>query len=129
MEMNTNYTRKVKEINQDELITARRETLRVVVSFPVKCVLLPHREKFFYTVSKDLSLYGTKIISKDFLASGQEIMVYIDLIKDVVKVKTKVVCSNKASYMERYYVGLQFLEMNREDRQKLLNFLRKIHSS
>lgn len=129
MEETTNYTKKGRKSTRKGVILERREAPRVAVSFPIKCVLLPERRKFFYTVSKDLSLKGIRIISKDFLIPGKKIMVYIDLIKEIAHVKAKVIWSNKVSYTEKYYVGLQFLEISRDNRQKLLNFLNEIQMS
>ena len=52
----------------------RRGAERVGVSFPVECNLLTKRG-YFYTVSKDLSQTGARIISNDFLAKGNPLKI------------------------------------------------------
>lgn len=107
----------------------QRKEPRVKVSFPVSCTVLPERKKYFYTVSKDLSLSGIRIISEKFLASGKDIKLSIDLINEVAELKAKIVWCNKEPYVERYYAGLKFLETNKETKEKLENFLQKTYSS
>jgi c-di-GMP-binding flagellar brake protein YcgR len=101
----------------------RRKFPRVGVSFPVECVILPERKKLFYTVSKDLSIEGAKILSEEFLPVGKDMKVNINLIKEIAEVKAKVVWCNKARYMERYYAGLKFLEINEKNKRNLNIFI------
>lgn len=107
----------------------RRKEQRVKVSFPVECVLLPERKRFFYTVSKDLSFSGTKILSEEFLSWGKDIKITINLINEMAELKAKVVWCNKEPYAERYYSGLKFLEINKETKRKLGNFIDKTYRS
>ncbi len=104
----------------------RRKDLRVKVSFPVECIVLPERRSFFYTVSKDLSLGGVRILSENFLPKNQEVRVNINLIEEMVLIKARVVWCSKERCSERYSAGLRFLEINEKDRTNLNNFIRKV---
>ena len=106
----------------------RRETQRVDVSFPVECNLLTQRN-YFYTVSKDLSLGGAKILSNDFLARGNNIKMNINLIDSVVMLKAKVSWCNKDRASDRYLCGVEFTEVNANNKNELCQFLNTIYPS
>lgn len=101
---------------------------RANVSFPVECSALPRRS-YFYTVSKDLSMGGVKILTNEFLPKENCVKVNINLIDKVVGVKAKVIWCNKERISERYCAGLEFLEINKSNQDALLQFLSKIYNS
>jgi c-di-GMP-binding flagellar brake protein YcgR len=104
----------------------RREYPRFGVSFPVECTILPERKKYFYTVSKDLSMVGVRILSEDFLPRKKFMKVNINLIDTVAEIKAQVVWCNKEPYSRRYYAGLKFLEINEKNKHNLGTFLGRI---
>lgn len=104
----------------------RRTYSRIDISFPVECNILPKRN-YFYTVSKDLSSAGVKILSNDFLSKGNFLKVNINLIDNVINLKAKVAWCNKERVCERYSAGLEFIEINEKDRVMLSDFLNKIN--
>jgi len=104
----------------------RRQYRRVNVSFPVECKVL-HQRGYFYTVSKDLSIGGARILSDKFLPKGNLIKVNINLINRVVGLKAKVAWCNKERIAERYSAGLEFLEMDERNKETLVSFLSTVY--
>lgn len=106
----------------------KRKFPRVGVSFPVECKTLPARS-YFYTVSKDLSLGGMKIISNNFLPKDDTLKVNINLIDNMLNLKAKVTWCNKERLSERYSTGLEFIETPKNSKEKLFQFLNRIFNS
>ena len=111
------------------MIKDRRKKHRVDISFPVECVTLPERKKIFYTVSKDLSPEGLKILSENFIAYGKTVKVSINLVNEMAEVKAKIIWCNKKPYSEKYYAGLKFLEVDGANKRNLALFISKIKQS
>ncbi|MFA5270923.1 MAG: PilZ domain-containing protein [Candidatus Omnitrophota bacterium] len=101
----------------------RRKNTRTYVSFPVECSFLPSKG-YFYTVSKDLSLSGTRIISNDFLPKNNQLMLNINFIDKVVDLKAKVVWCNKERTVDRYFAGLEFIEVPAEGKKYLNSIIK-----
>lgn len=106
----------------------KRKYPRVGISFPLECKLLPQRN-YFYTVSKDLSLGGVKILTDKFIAKGISLKVNLNLIDKVVALKAKVAWCNKERVAERYSAGLEIVEINEENKKELSFLVNKIHCS
>jgi c-di-GMP-binding flagellar brake protein YcgR len=106
-------------------IDERRKTCRSAISFPVECGLLPEKN-YFYTVSKDLSNGGAKIIIDNFIPKGNVIRMYINIIDRVVEMKARVAWCNKERISDRYTAGLEFLEVNKTQSGALSQLLNTI---
>ena len=106
----------------------KRKFPRVGVSFPVECKPLPTRN-YFYTVSKDISLGGVKIVSNRFLPKDDLVKVNINLIDSILDLKAKVAWCNKERSAERYSTGLQFVETTESSKKKLFQFLNRIFNA
>jgi c-di-GMP-binding flagellar brake protein YcgR len=104
----------------------RRQHPRIGISFPVECKILPSR-KYFYTVSKDLSLVGARIIANTFIAKDNFLTLSVNLIDRVLDLKARVVWCNKDRIAERYSAGLQFVEIDEKSQKDLSQFLNKIY--
>ncbi len=89
----------------------KRQHSRINVSFPVECKSLPSR-KYNYTVSKDLSVGGIRIICNNLIAKNELLKVSINLIKSVVDLTAKVSWCSKERFSERYLAGLEFIDVN-----------------
>lgn len=101
----------------------RRKNTRAHVSFPVECSLLTGKG-YFYTVSKDLSLGGARIISNEFLLKDNQLRLNINFIDKVMDVKAKVVWCNKERTVDRYSAGLEFVDVPEESRKYLNSITR-----
>jgi c-di-GMP-binding flagellar brake protein YcgR len=106
----------------------RRKYPRVNVSFPVECKNLPTQD-YFYTVSKDLSLVGVKIVSNAFLTKGDILALNLNLVNRVLNLKAKVAWCNRERVADRYAVGLEFIEVGNTLKDKLSAFLNKIYNA
>ncbi len=106
----------------------KRKNPRVDVSFPVECKTLPSRS-YFYTVSKDLSVGGVRILSNDFLPRENVLRVSVNCVNRVFDLTARVVWCNKERAIDRYIVGLQFTEINEDDSRELADFLKIMYNS
>jgi c-di-GMP-binding flagellar brake protein YcgR len=106
----------------------KRKHPRIGISFPVECKVLPSKD-YFYTVSKDLSTGGAKILSSDFLVKDDSLKLNINLIDKVLSVKAKVSWCTKEDSSQRYSTGLEFVELTEPDRDELVKFLTKLKHS
>jgi len=107
----------------------KRKNPRIEVSFPLECKNLPSRN-YFYTVSKDLSLSGTRILINEFIPKDNLLKIHINLIDKVLDLKAKVVwCNKERGVSERYLIGVEFVEIGDADKEELFDFLSKINNS
>ena len=106
----------------------RRNSPRVQISFPVECRILPEKG-YFYTVSKDLSAKGTRIVSDKFICKNNLLKVNINFINSVVSLKARVVWCNKNRVSERYSAGLEIVETDQLKLRNITDFLDRIFSS
>lgn len=103
----------------------KRKFPRIGVSFPVECKNLKSQD-FFYTVSKDLSLGGVKILSDSFLAKDNSMKIDINLIDRILSLKAKVAWCSAESRSERYAAGLTFTDITDSAKRGLFRFLNKV---
>jgi c-di-GMP-binding flagellar brake protein YcgR len=96
----------------------KRKNSRSPVSFPIECNILPGKD-YFYTVTKDLSVGGVRILSDEFLPKNNCLKLNINLIDKVLGLKAKVVWCNKERVSDRYSAGLEFVEMPEENKNYL----------
>jgi len=106
----------------------RRKSPRINVSFPIECRTGPSRN-YFYTVSKDLSAGGTRILSNDFLVKNDELKLNINLIDRVLNITARVSWCAKERTAQRYATGLEFLALNETDKKTLVKFIDTIIQS
>jgi c-di-GMP-binding flagellar brake protein YcgR len=104
----------------------RRKYQRVDISFPVECDEVLHKN-YFYTVSKDLSTGGVRIVSNKFLPKNEQIKVSINLIDKIVDLTAKVAWCNEVRASDNYLCGLEFVETNKNRRNEITSFLSKIN--
>ncbi|MDD4954965.1 MAG: PilZ domain-containing protein [Candidatus Omnitrophica bacterium] len=93
----------------------KRKNTRSLISFPIECSVVPGKE-YFYTVTKDLSAGGVRILSDEFLSKNNCLKLNINLIDKVLGIKAKVVWCNKERASDRYYAGLKFVEIPEENK-------------
>jgi c-di-GMP-binding flagellar brake protein YcgR len=110
---------------KEEIMEERRKYPRIGVSFPVECNVLSQR-LYFYTVSKDLSLGGIKILSDDFIPKDNIIRVRVNLIDETVSLKARVAWCNSKRVSEKYLIGLEFIEISQENQRNVFRFLNRM---
>jgi hypothetical protein len=101
----------------------RRKNPRLEVSFPVECDAIL-KKKYFYTVCKDLSVDGIKILSNEFIAKNQDIKLNINLVDKVLGVKGKVMWCSREPVIERYAAGIRFEEISDDNKKYLSSLVR-----
>jgi len=100
----------------------KRRNSRSPISFPIECSVIPGKE-YFYTVTKDLSVGGARILSDEFLSKNNCLKLNINLIDKVLGIKAKVVWCNKERASDRYYAGLEFVEIPEENKNYLSSII------
>jgi len=103
----------------------KRKHRRVRISFPVRCETLQSR-KPFYTVFKDISKGGLKIITEEFIGVNNLIKFEINLIDTLIRGKGRIAWCNSQPYSERYWAGIEFTDIDALAEKKLSNFLSNI---
>ncbi|MCF7874067.1 MAG: PilZ domain-containing protein [Candidatus Omnitrophica bacterium] len=103
----------------------KREYFRYKLSFPAEYQPM-NSSQHSYTVTKDLSLGGVKIVSDDFVAKGQTLKLKINLIKQIFNFKTKVAWCNRKRFSDRYHLGCEFVEVPQFHKIKYRKFLNTI---
>ncbi len=101
---------------------------RVRISFPVECQSLANK-KFFYTVFKDISKGGLKLLSDEFIKIDSKLKIEINLIDQIIKGVGKVVWCQQQPYGDHYTAGVQFTEIDQNDEKVLSSFLSQINPS
>jgi c-di-GMP-binding flagellar brake protein YcgR len=104
----------------------RRKYPRIGISFPVECSSLPSGN-YFYTVSKDLSNAGVKIVTNNFLPKNKPVRVDINLIDKIISLKARVAWCNERPISDSYLVGLAFIEISKENQSNISRFIKKIN--
>jgi len=105
----------------------RRKYPRTEISFPLECKMLPDAG-YFYTVSKNLSLAGIKIISDQFIPKDSIVRLHVNFIDMVIDIKARVTWCSKQRTSDRYTVGLEFVEKTDAHELNIAHFLRNINS-
>lgn len=109
-------------------MSENRQHSRVRISFPVRCEGIASR-KPFYTVFKDISTGGIKLVSETFIGINKRVQFEINLVNELVKGRGRIAWCNSQPYSERYLVGVEFTEMDPAVRERLSAFLSNITSS
>jgi c-di-GMP-binding flagellar brake protein YcgR len=109
------------------VMVERRKYPRIDVSFPVECDIL-HAKNYFYTVNRDLSPGGIRIISDRFLPKESSLKVNINLIYKALSITAKVAWCNKTRLSERYMAGLEFVRISKDDQEKISRFLGMVNT-
>jgi c-di-GMP-binding flagellar brake protein YcgR len=103
----------------------RRRYPRLAISFPVECDLCTGNS-YFYTVTKDISLTGIRIVANTFLPRNYPLKIKINLINRVLQLRAKVAWCNQMRASERYSAGLEFMEPTPRQEQDISCFLNKV---
>lgn len=106
----------------------KRKYSRLPVSFPVECTELPS-QKYFFTVTKDLSLGGAKIISENFLTKDSPVKVNVNLIDKVIDLEAKIAWCNQEPRQLRFSAGLEFKNINDFDKRELSRFIESVNKA
>nr|CAX68989.1 probable Type IV pilus assembly protein PilZ [uncultured bacterium] len=105
----------------------KRKYQRTQISLPVEAQVLSSK-RYFHTVSKDISLVGIRIIMNEFIAHDNSLRLDVNLIDRVLPLKAKLIWCNQERLSDRYVVGLEFVELDLETRDHIVQFLHLANS-
>ncbi len=105
----------------------RRSHPRYKISFPIECKRLSF-SNYFYTVTKDLSLGGARIIINNFCSKDENLKASLNLIKQVFDFKARVAWCKREKFCDRYSAGLEFSKLADFYEKKYLSFLKTIRT-
>ncbi len=105
----------------------RRKYPRYDLSFPIECKRL-NISNYFYTVTKDLSLGGARILCNDFLSKDKIFKASLNLVKQVFNFEAKVAWCNKERFSDRYSAGIEFINMPNLPKKQYASFLEGIEA-
>ena len=118
----------VEVMIMEEMITPnRRKYPRIPISFPVECDILSPAN-YFYTVSRDLSAAGIKILSNRFFSKDNLLKVSINFVDRVMQLKARVAWCAQSRSPDTYVAGLEFVEIPAHEQKILAHFLEKIQT-
>ena len=103
----------------------KRKFQRVNISFPIKCESSETKNSF-YTVFKDISKGGVKLITNEFMKINKQLKIEINLVSKLIKGKGRVAWCNAQPYSDRYIAGIEFTELSKESEKELASFLAEI---
>lgn len=104
----------------------KRKYPRYKLAFPIECQTT-QQPGYSYTVTKDLSLGGAKIISEKFIPKGKVLKMKLNLIKQVFSFKTKIAWCRRERFSDRYSLGCEFIEIPQHYQSQYHNFLQTIN--
>jgi len=90
--------------------------------------MLPSHD-YFYTVSKDLSLIGAKIVSNEFMPRNGLLKVSLNLINRMLDLKARIVWCSRERASDRYSAGVEFVEVGTPSRDELSKFIATTNNS
>ena len=108
------------------MASVRREYKRINVSLPINYATLEMPEKRCgETACKDISQTGIKILLDRFYPHQAKFLLKVNLenAHRVIEGVAETVWSFNEPYSSRYYAGLRFAEMNRENANILKQYL------
>ncbi len=109
----------------------RRKWVRVDATVPLQYKKLKGQsEGTIGAITKDVSEGGVQFISNEFLplASRLVVEVFLPAQPKPIKAISKVAWIQKASSGDQYVIGNQFLEVGREDRGQLADYVKKVQT-
>ncbi len=79
--------------------------------------------EFNNTVGEDISCQGVAFTSAKFIAPGTSLMLEISLLSRCLKPIGKIAWSHPLPHCDRYKAGVEFLELNRDEKNFLTDYV------
>jgi len=100
----------------------KRQHRRINVKFPIRYQI--RRGGFFASgLTKDLSLSGTCLNADRFFPQGINLNLQLNILSRIIGPVGKVVWSQPLAYSNQYQMGIEFIEVNPQDKNYLSDFL------
>ena len=109
----------------------RRREPRLILHFPVayKTNNLFSNSQFQNKMSRDMSNFGIRVVSDNFVASNTYVSLRINIASKVVDTIARVVWSNRVPHSDTYHIGLEFRELDNPKKTFLRNLLNYIKTT
>ena len=103
----------------------KRKHSRAKISLPIYFQDTNSR-KLFYTIFKNISEGGLKLVTEKSLTPGQSILFEMELVSSIVKGEGKVTWSSNERNSEKCVAGIEFTNMDEKAKKALCEFLLKM---
>lgn len=103
-------------------INEKRRFRRVKVKFPIRYQI--RRGGFFAAaLTEDISLSGTRLNADRFFSHGLNLNLEVNILTKIIKPVGKVTWTQPRPHSDRYQMGIEFIEINPEDKNYLSDFI------
>ena len=111
----------------ENIIKEKRNSSRLSVKFPIRFQI---RRGGFYAsaLTDDLSVSGIKLSADRFFPKGVNLNIQLNILSRIINPVGKVVWSQPLSHSNGYKMGIEFIEMNLQDKNYLSDYL-NLHTS
>jgi c-di-GMP-binding flagellar brake protein YcgR len=99
-----------------------RQTPRVKIQDEVR-YQIRGKPIYSHTVSDNISLGGMSFTNGSFLSPDTLLMLEVNVLSRVLKPVAKVRWTNSVAHTDRYKYGVEFLEMDNEDKKYLSEYI------
>lgn len=106
-----------------EFFEEKRRYPRFNSHLPVRFQLKDSPSKFGHALSRDISEGGMRLILNEFFRPKTEVLLEMIVLGRIINPSAKVVWAQRISHSDNYQIGLEFLEMDRIEREKLKNYV------
>ena len=104
----------------------KRRLPRVCAKFPIRYRI--KRGGFFASaLTEDLSLSGTRLNADRFFPQGINLKLELNILSKIINPIGRVIWSQSLPHTDRYKMGIEFIEINPEDRKNLSDYI-NIHT-
>ncbi len=100
----------------------RRRFLRVRVNAPLRYQLIG-AQGFSNTVLENISLGGIGFINDNFIPPMTKLSLEVELLSRVLYLRGKLAWAASLSHSNKYHLGVEFSDVNPEDKKYLYDFL------
>lgn len=100
----------------------KRQALRISVKFPIRYKI--RRGGFFASaLTNDLSLSGLRVNADRFFPLGINLNLELNILSRVINPVGRVIWSQPQPYSNRYQMGIEFVEINSQDKNYLSDYI------
>ena len=106
-----------------EKVAQQRRFPRVGIKVPVRYQMRGYPQ-IGNTLSEDISIQGVRMLGERYVVPETALDLQINLKAHVIRVTGKIAWSNVIPRSDRHHMGIEFLEVEPEERVYLANFIR-----
>jgi len=103
-------------------VEEKRNFPRIKIRIPISCQIKSTHE-FNNTVCGDISLGGVGFINNKFIAPQTPVELEINILSRILRPRGRTKWSTHLSHSDRYRSGIEFLELERKEKNYLKDFI------